>query len=408
MSICNRLSQFRLFRGLPVFLAAALQVMPMVRSLIPNFATGPASAGWSIILKIGVGTAALMGSNHAVSGASTIISPVTTNPGFVFRLTNGVFYQKLLSTGPNSAGSWSLNGTGSSGTTFFNLVPGFSLTNKNGYIAGTPVLASGITTNSVVITAWENSNNSGHLTSTNFTFIVYSATPGSLLVTSGPPTASSLAANLTWNLDGGAWQTNGITNNFVLPGSHTVNFTNLSGWLTPAAQNVTITSSTLTSVSATYVVNTTGAVTVNLGPAGAVTAGAHWQVDGGAAQNSGATVASLTAGSHTVAFTAQPGWVTPASQSTTITAGVTNLVTGTYVQVGIPSITNLTVLGTNLTLKGSGTAGAAYSVLVSNSIAGASTNWPVISTGIISGGSFQFTTNINRAASGSFFRIRSQ
>jgi hypothetical protein len=45
-----------------------------------------------------------------------------------------------------------------------------------------------------------------------------------------------------------------------------------------------------------------GSLQVTLAPAGAVSAGAQWQVDGGAWQSSGATVSGLAPGSHTVAF----------------------------------------------------------------------------------------------------------
>jgi DNA invertase Pin-like site-specific DNA recombinase len=45
-----------------------------------------------------------------------------------------------------------------------------------------------------------------------------------------------------------------------------------------------------------------GSLRVNLSPTNAVSAGAHWQVDGGAWQNSGATVYRLSGGSHALAF----------------------------------------------------------------------------------------------------------
>ncbi len=73
-----------------------------------------------------------------------------------------------------------------------------------------------------------------------------------------------------------------------------------------------------------------GALTVNLAPDEAVAAAAQWQVDGGAWQNSGATVSGLSAGDHRVTFSEAPGWYAPATYTATITAGQTSSVTRTY------------------------------------------------------------------------------
>ncbi len=62
----------------------------------------------------------------------------------------------------------------------------------------------------------------------------------------------------------------------------------------------------------------TGSLTVTLGPAAAVSAGAMWNVDNGAWNASGATVPGLSVGSHTVNFESIPGWNAPASQTVVI------------------------------------------------------------------------------------------
>jgi hypothetical protein len=51
----------------------------------------------------------------------------------------------------------------------------------------------------------------------------------------------------------------------------------------------------------------TGSLEVTISPAGAIAAGAEWLVDGGAANDSGATVTNLVVGSHTVSFTSVSG-----------------------------------------------------------------------------------------------------
>ncbi|MGD1032589.1 MAG: C10 family peptidase [Opitutaceae bacterium] len=73
-----------------------------------------------------------------------------------------------------------------------------------------------------------------------------------------------------------------------------------------------------------------GSLQVTLAPQGAVNAGAKWQVDGGAWQSSGATVPDLTAASHTVTFSPVSGWITPASQTVTVSTGQTSMISAFY------------------------------------------------------------------------------
>jgi len=56
-----------------------------------------------------------------------------------------------------------------------------------------------------------------------------------------------------------------------------------------------------------------------------------WNVDNGAWNASGATVSSLSVGSHTVNFKSIPGWNTPASQTVVISYGLAKTASGTYV-----------------------------------------------------------------------------
>ncbi|MGO8702913.1 MAG: family 16 glycosylhydrolase, partial [Candidatus Brocadiia bacterium] len=76
-----------------------------------------------------------------------------------------------------------------------------------------------------------------------------------------------------------------------------------------------------------------GNVQVTLTPAGAISAGAQWNVDSGGWQSSGATVTGLSPGTHDVYFNSVPGWASPVSTPITITAGATTSVTGTYTQL---------------------------------------------------------------------------
>jgi len=64
-----------------------------------------------------------------------------------------------------------------------------------------------------------------------------------------------------------------------------------------------------------HYVQQVGSLQVTLAPAGAISAGAQWRVDGGAWQNSGATVSSLIVGSHTVNFQTVSTWTTPLTKA---------------------------------------------------------------------------------------------
>ncbi len=154
---------------------------------------------------------------------------------------------------------------------------------------------------------------------------------GSLTVTLLPDAA--VAAGAEWQLDGaGPWQTNGAVMANVPPGTHSVSFKPIAGWNIPADQTVTITSGVNTPTNVLYTLigtSTSGALTVDLLPA-ALRSAAQWQVDGGPNQTSGATVANLAAGSHTLSFTSVSNWDAPSNQVVTITDGVTALASGIY------------------------------------------------------------------------------
>ena len=105
--------------------------------------------------------------------------------------------------------------------------------------------------------------------------------------------AAAVSAGAMWNVDGGTWQASGATISGITVGSHTVAFNNIAGWNTPANQTVNIATGQTTSLTGAYV-QQTGSLTVTIGPAAAVSAGAQWNVDGGSWQGSGTTVSGIT------------------------------------------------------------------------------------------------------------------
>jgi len=315
-------------RMLPLLLAVLLPVMPLLRSLAPLAARGLAPSTWSIILKIGIGTAALLGSHDAVSGASVVsIQPPVKN-GYSITLTNGIPFKVALFTSPYQAGSWTTNAVQNTTTPFFTIFPGFSLTNASGFLAGTSLTTGSRKTNYVQIYAWGEGEYASHEVSANFTNITLPAIPGTLVVTASPPALVTLAKNLTWNVDG-IWQTNGFTNLFLDPGTHTVAFTNIPGWSVPPTQTVTITSGVPAKISKVYT-QLFGGLQVNLLPLGPPASTGTWSVDGSPAYATG-TITNLTAAvNHTLTFSSVGGYLTPGSQTITVTNGFTNVINLVY------------------------------------------------------------------------------
>ena len=72
------------------------------------------------------------------------------------------------------------------------------------------------------------------------------------------------------------------------------------------------------------------ALQVTISPPSVVSAGAQWQVDGGAWQDSGTIVSNLPVGGHTVTFSTVTGWTTAPSQGVTVSANGMTTTVGTY------------------------------------------------------------------------------
>ncbi|HEY3856199.1 MAG TPA: hypothetical protein VGO67_17575, partial [Verrucomicrobiae bacterium] len=167
---------------------------------------------------------------------------------------------------------------------------------------------------------------------TNTISATYIAIPqtGALAVTVNPATAQ-------WCVDNGSWQNGAVVVSGLSVGSHSITFEPMNGWTAPASQTVSIVANQTNSVAANYtVVTTTGVLQVTLTPGTA-----QWSVDNGTWQNSGAAVAGLSAGSHTISFSAVSGWTRPFSQTVTIAANQTNSITAAY--VAIPQMGSLQV-----------------------------------------------------------------
>ncbi len=181
--------------------------------------------------------------------------------------------------------------------------------------------------NGKIFVVWED-DNSGTV---KYRTGTYTQSPqyGSIQATILP--AGAVSAGATWSVDGGSAQSSGSTVGSLSLGSHTVNYSTVSGWTTPSSQNITVTANNTSTTTGTYTQNPQyGAIQVTITPTAAVTAGVTWNVDGGAAQTSGSTVGNVSVGSHMINYNTVIGWIAPASQSVTVTANNTTTSTGAF------------------------------------------------------------------------------
>ncbi len=175
----------------------------------------------------------------------------------------------------------------------------------------------------------------GQTASTSGTYVQQSGY-GSLTVTISPEDAVSAGAQ--WRVDSGVWRNSGTTVSGLAVGTHTVDFSSIAGWSTPSTVSVTIVSDQNTAASGTYI-QLFGSLCVTLTPQSATNAGAKWQVDGGTWRESGMTATNLTVGIHTVSFSNVTGWITPATQTVSISDGQTATAQGAYAQLGSLTVT---------------------------------------------------------------------
>jgi hypothetical protein len=143
-----------------------------------------------------------------------------------------------------------------------------------------------------------------------------------------------------WNIDGGDWQESGAEVTDLPAGSYTVNYKTITGWNAPASESVTVNRVTRTYLDRDYA-ELPGNLQVTLGPAGAVSEGAQWKVDGGEWQNSGAVITGLSAGLHTLSYKSLTGWHTPGSESVAINKGTTTSISRNYIE--FPGGINITL-----------------------------------------------------------------
>lgn len=154
------------------------------------------------------------------------------------------------------------------------------------------------------------------------------ADAGSLRVTIQP--AEAVAAGAKWRLVGSSWWRDSGDVEYDLPvGEHSVEFSDMSGWVKPAVQTVVVAADQTAEVTGTYVL--TGSLMVTIQPAEAVGLGGMWRRVGTVDWlSSGQTESELAPGDYQIEFSRVPGWGMPKTRTLTVRSGQTVQTTGTY------------------------------------------------------------------------------
>nr|MCR5382643.1 hypothetical protein [Lentisphaeria bacterium] len=150
--------------------------------------------------------------------------------------------------------------------------------------------------------------------------VSYTATPPTVKYTLTPSTAK-------WKIDSGSWNASGATVT-TTAGSHTITFSDVTGYTTPTSQTITLSAGETFTKSVSYTA-TSPTVKYTLTPSSA-----KWKIDSGSWNASGATV-TTTVGSHTITFSDVTGYTTPTSQTITLISGQAYTKSVSYTSVNV-------------------------------------------------------------------------
>lgn len=163
-------------------------------------------------------------------------------------------------------------------------------------------------------------------------YFTESVPTGSLQINIEPAEAAMAGAQWTVD-DGGYWYDSGQVVPGLSVGAHTIQFTDVPGYITPPAGQVLIEAGQTALAGAVYVPSTAavGSLRVDLGPEGAVTAGALWRLDDNETWlTSGQVINGIPAGLHTITYASVNGWIPPAAETVEVFTGQTLLWNALY------------------------------------------------------------------------------
>jgi hypothetical protein len=198
--------------------------------------------------------------------------------------------------------------------------------------------------NTINVYAQDTSGN----TSPTITISNFYVVTGSLQVALAPPVA--VADGARWQVDGGAWQTNGVTMSNLLVGVHSLSFKPVGGFKTPANQTVSISSNLITQVLGTYLDTNPPALTIVSPTAGQRVSNGVFTVTGkandnvavasvyvqvnGTGWNAAGSTNSFTNWTNNVTLSPGSNYVQACATDTSGNSSLTNGVSVTYVVTG--------------------------------------------------------------------------
>jgi hypothetical protein len=127
----------------------------------------------------------------------------------------------------------------------------------------------------------------------------------------GSVTVNVIPTEGQWRLTGGAWQASGATITGLRPGNYGVELASVPGWFDAPTYGITVTENTNTTATFPHARHST--ITVTLSPASG-----QWRVNGGAWQQSGATVGALSSGNYTLSYSTVPGYTPPPTETVSL------------------------------------------------------------------------------------------
>jgi hypothetical protein len=189
--------------------------------------------------------------------------------------------------------------------------------------------------------------------------IIFTPQFGSVMVKVSPDSLVAADTTLKWSINGewyGANQT--VTN--ISTGAYIVTFANVNGWHTPATQQLTVTSSNLSTAMGVYLPKPkVGSVLVLLTP-GSIDNGrikTQWRINNGTWQFNNVQLDSLPIGNYTLSFVNISGWIKHQDLAITIENNKVTTISADYLPINEATIKDTLGLSTsNLnSLSNSGT-----------------------------------------------------
>jgi len=281
-----------------------------------NIAVGSAVGTWTVRLADGTGSATFQ-VNPASSGLYTV-TPLNGPHGSIT---------------PNTA----LTKAGGESQTFVAVPQDSTYTVDSWYVDGSAVPTTG---NRFTLEDIQTS----HTVYVTFKPITTTAETGSLTVTLQP--TGAISAGAQWQVDGGNYRNSGDIVTGLTPGSHTVSFKPVSGYVTPPNKPVTITANLQTTASDTYTATapTTHILTLTPSPSlGGISPSPVGSWNGSGYIYNAGTVVQLTAAASTgYHFVGWGGAASGAIDPTTVTMDGDKTVFATFA-TGDPNLGTLTV-----------------------------------------------------------------